>query len=127
MDYAAVQKLKHRLMQGGGGTVHAVTYSEPASGFVTAFTKATECRLDAAFALACLPTVLSQFMQYHREALRSPECFVGVWYDSGYVYLDVVKVYQNEAEALAVAAGAGQLSYFDVQEGVCRAVERTVH
>ena len=116
---AAVYKLKRRLLEQGGGTVHAVRYSEPDDGYVVAYQKSTECKLDACFALACLPALLAHFCRHHADTLKHPDCYVGVWYEGGFVYLDVVRRYSTAEEALAVAAGASQLAVWDATKGEC--------
>lgn len=103
----------------GGFTLHAVTGEAPKSGYVTAFSKATECVLDAAFGIECLAGLLAQFCMYHDDLLCREEYFVGAWINEGKLYLDVVKVYQSREEALAVAAGAQQTAIYDVVNKEC--------
>lgn len=45
--------------------------------------------------------------------------FVGVWVDSGLVYVDISERIQDEREALRVGRERGQISIYNWQTGAC--------
>lgn len=60
---------------------------------------------------------VTQFVDKHRERLKSKKVFVGTWIDEGYVYLDLSEVVDSFAQAEKLGIERNQYDIFDFATG----------
>lgn len=53
------------------------------------------------------------------EVAAKPMHFVGIWTDTAWTFLDVVRVFSERAEALADAKGRGEMAIYDLGRSEC--------
>jgi hypothetical protein len=100
----------------GGFTYHAVTGTQPKTGFVLSLHKDREQVLD----VKDIDVVeLATYAAKNRDLLGQTDNYLGGWHNpaNGKVYLDVSTVVQSATDAEHLARAAQQEAYFDLQTG----------
>ena len=100
-----------------GCTLHLSDGLPPTVGYAVG-REGWEVRLGPESCTACLIYLWVQHVQdvwfrLHPEA----EWAIGVWYDKGFVYLDVVNVVLDRAEAIELGKDRSQLAIYDLEKG----------
>jgi hypothetical protein len=102
------------LHQGGGSTTNIVTGEHPTEGFVVAAEKARNKQFDRAIDQADI----GQYVNANREALEKEGYFLGTWLDedTGITHLDVVRIFDNRADAMRLGRELGEKAIFDLSK-----------
>lgn len=95
-----------------GGFTVSESGHRPTSGFVVA-TPGAERRIPVD---QLTPDTISAYRKEFAERLAQPDTYLGAWYDteSGDVFLDVSKVYEDRDEAIEYGRSSNQLAIFDL-------------
>ena len=108
-----VRVLRTAPEDGGGGiTVNLVTGNEPTTGFSVA-KKANERVFRNVTEDAEFDEVVEQYIREFRGDLAKPQWELGIWLDDdGTLYIDTVKVFEDEIDAAVFGFREGQRAMF---------------
>ena len=109
------KKVLHTPFEEGGGgiTINLVTGEEPTEGFSVA-KKANE-RIVENVTDENFDEVFRQYVKDHKKDLQQPEWELGMWVDEdGVLYLDTVKVFDDEVNAAVFGFREQQRAMYDL-------------
>lgn len=100
----------------GGFTYHAVTGTEPKTGYALSLHKDREQVLPVEDVHV---KQVAEYVKKNRALLQQPDKYLGGWHNpnDGQVYLDVSTIVTTAAEAEQLGRTHGQLAYFDLAHG----------
>lgn len=106
--------------EGGGGiTINLVTGEEPSTGFSVA-NKANELVLDIDLSDPKVADefdqIVADYIKEHKAQLNEPEWELGMWIekDTGLLYIDTVKIFDDEVDAAVYGFRQGQKAMFNL-------------
>lgn len=102
-------------IKGGGSTID-ILGERPDRGFSVSIGKTTEHSMpDSQFTRQSLREYGERMYDLLKDVKSGNK--LGTWKHEGRVYMDVIRVYNNEADALAQAAKIGEKGYYDLGNG----------